>query len=95
LWVQYGHALKEAGKLEAGESAYRRSLECDDRLADTHLQLAHVLALQTRTIEASESCLRALRLAPSSYDAICALVSLGWTVETIRAEMQKEQSKSV
>jgi glycosyltransferase involved in cell wall biosynthesis len=27
IWVQYGHALKESGKLQQAEAAYRRSLE--------------------------------------------------------------------
>jgi hypothetical protein len=88
LWVQYGHALREAGKLEAGEYAYRRSLECDDRIADTHLQLAHVLALQNRPSEASESLLRSLRLEPHLHDAIYGLLALGWTTETLRSELQ-------
>jgi tetratricopeptide (TPR) repeat protein len=94
LWVQYGHALKEAGKVEAGEYAYRRSLECDDRVADTHLQLARVLALQNRASEASESYLRALRLAPHSHDAIYGLLALGWTAETLRSQLQRARERS-
>jgi hypothetical protein len=30
LWVQFGNALREAGKLKASEHAYRRSLQCKD-----------------------------------------------------------------
>jgi len=85
--------LKEAGKLEAGEYAYRRSLECDDRIADTHLQLAHVLALQNRASEASESYLRSLRLEPHSHDAIYGLLALGWTAETLRSELRGDRPR--
>jgi tetratricopeptide (TPR) repeat protein len=90
LWVQYGHALKEAGKLQAGEYAYRRSLECDDRVADTHFQLGHVLGLQNRASEAARSYLRALRLAPHLHDAIYGLLALGWTAETLRSELLRQ-----
>jgi tetratricopeptide (TPR) repeat protein len=83
LWVQYGHALKEAGKFEASERAYQRALECDDRIADTHLQLGHLLGLQNRPIEAGESYIRALRLAPRLQDAFYALRSLGWASDDI------------
>jgi hypothetical protein len=43
IWVQYGHALKEQGRLDAAEQAYRRSQALDAGLADTNLQLGHVL----------------------------------------------------
>lgn len=35
IWVQYGHALKESGRLTEAEIAYRHALD----VADTHLQL--------------------------------------------------------
>jgi tetratricopeptide (TPR) repeat protein len=93
LWVQYGHALKESGKLEAGECAYRRSLECDNRIADTHLQLGHVLVLQDRGNEASESYLCALRLAPYTHDAFYGLLALGWTAARLRSELKAETAR--
>jgi len=40
VWVQYGHALKESGHVGEAAAAYRRSLEIDASVADTHLQLA-------------------------------------------------------
>src|SRR6516162_1248500 len=49
IWVQYGHALKESGRLRdpgrlaQAEAAYRRALALDPAAADTHLQLAHAL----------------------------------------------------
>ncbi len=39
IWVQYGHALKESGKLDEAESAYGQSLLLSPETPDTHLQL--------------------------------------------------------
>src|ERR1043166_6135942 len=63
IWVQYGHALKEQGKLAEAEAAYRRSLGLNASSADTHLQLGHVLKLQGRRDDAVASYLPAHRLA--------------------------------
>jgi FkbM family methyltransferase len=76
LWVQFGHALKEAGNFAAAEKAYRTSLGLDARIADTHLQLGHVLKLQGRIAEAVEAYRRSLSLAPGSADAINELRAL-------------------
>src|SRR5262245_7792103 len=71
IWVQYGHALKEAGslhdpdKLAQAEIAYRRALSLDLSAADAHLQLGHVLKLQGKTEEAAAAYLRAFALDPS------------------------------
>jgi FkbM family methyltransferase len=77
LWVQYGHALKEAGNLVASESAYRKSLDLDAGVADTYLQLGHVLKLQGRNIEAADAYTRSLTLAPGSPHAMHELLALG------------------
>jgi hypothetical protein len=45
LWVQFGNALKQVGKLEACEHAYRRSLQCKGSSSDAHVRLGQVLAL--------------------------------------------------
>ena len=71
IWVQYGHALKEAGKLcepdklAQAELAYRKALSLDPSVADTYVQLGHVLKLQDKTNEAEASYLRAFALDPS------------------------------
>jgi len=84
LWVQYGHALKESGalqdpaKLARAETAYRRALIYAPRVADTHLQLGHVLKLQGRTDEAKAAYVRALALDPTSVAAGAELRALGW-----------------
>jgi FkbM family methyltransferase len=94
LWVQYGHALKEAGKLDEAEWAYRRALECNGRIADTHLQLGYLLASQNRTTEASESFVRALQLDDQLQYARYALLALGWKPEAIdRRRVKPIQNK--
>jgi FkbM family methyltransferase len=77
LWVQFGHALKEAGHIAAAEKAYRTSLGLDAQSADTHLQLGHALKLQGRNAEAAEAYMRALSLAPGSPEAMNELRALG------------------
>src|SRR6516225_8514467 len=85
IWMQYGHALKEWGdlrdpdKLAQAELAYRRALSFDWRVADSHLQLGHVLKLEGRKDEAVAAYLRAFALDPSLADALDELRGLGWS----------------
>ncbi len=84
IWVQYGHALKESGKLQdpeklaQAEFAYRRALSLDPSAADTYLQLGHVLKLQGKTEEAQAAYLRAFALDPSLSHPLDELGGLGW-----------------
>jgi tetratricopeptide (TPR) repeat protein len=77
IWVQYGHALKEQGKLSEAETAYRRSLALNANPADTHLQLGHVLKLQGRHDDAVDSYLTAHRLHPDLSYPVIELRALG------------------
>jgi len=83
-WVQYGHALKEAGDRRQAEEAYRRALALDPSLPDTHLQLGHVLKLQGRLDEAAESYAHALSMAPLLAHAARELSLLGWSPTRIQ-----------
>lgn len=83
IWVQYGHALKETGKIAEAERAYRRSASLSPDTADTHLQLGHLLKLQGRFDEAREAYLLSARLDPGQRHARDELVGLGWTAERI------------
>jgi len=76
IWVQYGHALKESGRLAEAEAAYRRALAYDPRDADAHLQLGHALKLQGRKEEAQSAYLRSY-LFDSSHNARATFQELG------------------
>ncbi len=85
LWVQYGHAVKEWGKLQdpdklaQAEQAYRTALSLDPGIADSYLQLGHVLKLQGKTEEAQAAYLRAFVLDPALPDPLRELEGLGWS----------------
>ena len=85
IWVQYGHALKESGKLRdpeklaRAETAYRRAVSLDPSIADSYLQLGHVLKLQGKTEEAEAAYLRAFALDPSTPHPLHELSGLGWS----------------
>jgi hypothetical protein len=53
IWVQYGHALKEAGKVSEAEVAYRKALELDANNTDINAALGQVLLLQGKSEEAA------------------------------------------
>ena len=85
IWVQYGHALKEAGKLcepdklAHAELAYRKALSLNPSVADTYVQLGHALKLQGETEEAQAAYLRAFALDPSLPYPLQELSGLGWS----------------
>jgi glycosyltransferase involved in cell wall biosynthesis/Tfp pilus assembly protein PilF len=66
IWVQYGHALKEQSLFDAAGVAYRRSIALKGGVADTHLQLGHLLKLQERLEDAVDAYLIAHQLDPES-----------------------------
>lgn len=65
IWVQLGHARKELGDLAGAEAAYRQSLSLNAKVADTHLQLGHLLKILQRHDEAIEAYSHATELDPS------------------------------
>jgi glycosyltransferase involved in cell wall biosynthesis len=76
IFVQYGHALKESGDLDAAEAAYRRAIALNAQVADFHLQLGHALKLLGRRDEAGDSYRRANELAPDLAAAALELRTL-------------------
>jgi glycosyltransferase involved in cell wall biosynthesis len=66
--VQFGNMLKECGRREEAEKAYRAALALADE-ADTHLQLGHVLKIQGRHQEALAAYTRAVEIDPKLSDA--------------------------
>ena len=69
LWVQLGHARKEAGDLPAAEQAYRRAQDIAPRDHDIALQLGHALKLQGRLGEATAAYALSDQLAPVNHAA--------------------------
>jgi tetratricopeptide (TPR) repeat protein len=85
IWVQYGHALKEAGelrdsdKLTQAEMAYRTALSLDPSASDSYLQLGHVLKLQGKAEAAQAAYLRAFALDPTVFYPLEELRGIGWS----------------
>lgn len=70
IWVQYGHALKEQGLLDAAESAYRTALgHMPQPDGDIHLQIGHLLKLRGMLPEAREAYLACLAVEPDNPHA--------------------------
>lgn len=85
VWVQFGHALKEAGRIAEAEGAYRQAIELGPATADAHLQLGHALKLQGRA-DAAQAYAAALRLNPALNDVADELLALGWSHGDIERE---------
>jgi tetratricopeptide (TPR) repeat protein len=66
IWVQLGHALKEAGKTAEAEFAYRRAARLDQRNTEALVPLGQLLRQQGRDDEAVAVYRRALELVPSA-----------------------------
>jgi cytochrome c-type biogenesis protein CcmH/NrfG len=64
IWVQFGHALKEAGRIPEAEAAYRNAVRLSGETLDTLLPLGHALTLQDKCAEAARIYSRALDLSP-------------------------------
>ncbi len=64
IWVQFGHALKEAGRIPEAEAAYRNAVRLRGETLDTLLPLGHALTLQDKCAEAAQIYARALDLSP-------------------------------
>jgi O-antigen biosynthesis protein len=79
IWIQYGHVLKEAGRLAEAETAYRSAVTYNKRDADPEMHLGHVLKLQGRKKEAQAAYLRAFALDPSLDGALREFAQFGWS----------------
>jgi tetratricopeptide (TPR) repeat protein len=62
IWIQFGHALKEARRLSEAETAYRAAVILNGGTIDALLSLSHVLILQQKRAEAAPIYTRALGL---------------------------------
>ena len=71
IWVQYGHALKESGKLDEAENAYEQSLILSPKVVDTHLQLGLLRKLKRNYSGAVTAYREALRIDRNSLVSQC------------------------
>ena len=78
IWVQAGHAEKEAGNLTAAMSCYSTARRLNARDADLHLQIGHLLKLMGQFPEALQEYRRALELEPTMEDAANELRDIGF-----------------
>ncbi len=67
IWVQLGHALKEAGKISEAEFAYCRAVRLDADHFDAWVSLGEVLKRLDRKAEAEAAYVRAIELAPADH----------------------------
>jgi len=77
IWVQYGHALKEAGRLSDAEAAYGKAVEIDPEGEDARLHLVQVLRMQGRMGEIAGLFLERLERAPLG-GTICQMERAGF-----------------
>lgn len=91
IWVQYGHALKESGRLSAARDAYRRAAEIAPDIADTHLQMGHAAKLAGELDEAASCYVQALTLQPNYDDALRELQALSARGVRIDVSRLREQ----
>lgn len=97
IWVQYGHSLKEQGKLTSAEAAYRRAIEVLPEDADAYLHLGHVLKLLGQRAEAQQAYMYSAELNPSKA-AVDEVVSLGTAEdaqELIASAISHDQEKTI
>jgi glycosyltransferase involved in cell wall biosynthesis len=69
IWVQLGHARKEAGDHEGAEAAYREAIRLKPSDADVQLQLGHLFKIRGLFEQAMEAYQRAVLLDPGMHDA--------------------------
>lgn len=66
IWVQFGHALKESGRLGDAIDAYRKAIALAPEDFDAHLQLGHALKLKGDPHGAIAAYSRSVELNPGS-----------------------------
>lgn len=87
IWVQYGHAIKEGGKLEEAGEAYGKALAIAPMVADTHLQMGHLWKLRGDIEAAATAYVRAVELDPElryAIDELRALAAKGVPLDAER-----------
>lgn len=81
IWIQLGHAYKEAGKLDDAELAYLRGLVLAPQSADAHLQVGHLFKIRQDNKRAVLHYRLSHELDPGSPHAANELAALGAPLE--------------
>jgi glycosyltransferase involved in cell wall biosynthesis len=69
IWIQYGHALKEAGQLAKAENAYRQAAILKPESWEPHLHIGHTRKLESDLHGAARFYLDAWKRDPACADA--------------------------
>ena len=77
VWIQLGHARREAGDMGGALTAYRRAVETEPPSSEAHLQLGNGLKLTHRREEAEKAYRRAIEIDPNNLWARTELNRLG------------------
>lgn len=75
--IQYGHALKESGRVAEAEGAYQAAVLADQDDPDGWMQLGHIRKLQGRATEALDCYAEALQRNPTYKPARAELLASG------------------
>ncbi len=73
IWVQFGHALKEAGSTSEAVGAYKRAIELRPGDSDALLHLGHVFKIGGDSVRAAQSYALAVEADPNNLDAVTEL----------------------
>lgn len=73
IWVQLGHARKEAGDTSGALSAYLRALSLAPKVADTHLMLGHLRKTMGDLSQAAACYADAVACDPDALDPLMQL----------------------
>lgn len=94
IWVQFGHSLKENGRIDKAAEAYRQAIALDPEDDDAHLQLGHALKMAGDTAGALLAYRNSLNLNPTSAPALAEMEALKISnpaVQMIELEDRSEQ----
>ena len=86
IWVQLGHAYKEAGTFSKARAAYEEAIKLKPNDFDLFLNLGHLMKLAGDRTAAIAAYTKSYELNPSHGDALQELINIGVDLSTIDAE---------
>ena len=95
IWVQLGHAYKEAGAFSQAQDAYNEAIKLKPDDFDSFLNLGHLMKLSGDRAAAVAAYIKSYELNPSSRDAFRELAALGVDPSTLDTEKSLKASKTI